>query len=113
LVFFSFRATEHGSQITLFLGSWRLSELEPDDTLGRMNSARFMLFAVVAFCLVPFAQLSAQMPQKSHEDCLKLVPGDWGANFGEKWKQHEAVYWDADSVFQLKPSMSGNILLRV
>jgi hypothetical protein len=104
LVFFSFRATEHGSQITLFLGSWSVSGY---------GSTRFMLFAVAAFCLVPFAQLSAQMPQKSHEDCLKLVPGDWGANFGEKWKQHEAVYWGCDSVFQLKPFMSGNILLRV
>jgi hypothetical protein len=58
-----------------------------------MNSTRFVLFAVVVLSFIPYTRLSARESQKSHEDCLKLVPGDWGANFGEEWKQHEAVYW--------------------
>lgn len=56
-----------------------------------MNSARIVLLAIAAF--IPLTQLSAQDLQKSHEECLKVVPGDWGPNFGEEWKQHEAVYW--------------------
>jgi len=56
-----------------------------------MDSIRVVFFAVAL--LIPSARLFAQNPQKSHEDCLKLVPGDWGPNFGEEWKQHEAVYW--------------------
>jgi hypothetical protein len=35
----------------------------------------------------------AQVMVKSHEECIKLVPGDWGPNFGVEWHQHEAVYW--------------------
>jgi hypothetical protein len=42
---------------------------------------------------IPLTSLCAQDLRKSHEECLKLVPGDWGPNFGEEWKQNEAVYW--------------------
>jgi hypothetical protein len=35
----------------------------------------------------------AQQKPKSHEECLKLVPGDWGPKFGAQWHQKEAVYW--------------------
>jgi hypothetical protein len=35
----------------------------------------------------------AQQNPKSHEECIKQVPGDWGPNFGDKWHQNEAVYW--------------------
>lgn len=58
-----------------------------------MYSSPVVLFAVVLFSFLPSARLPAQNLQKSHEECLKLVPGDWGPNFGEGWKQHEAVYW--------------------
>lgn len=52
---------------------------------------RLLLF--VLFC-TPFAQrLCAQTPARSDSDCRKLVPRDWGSNFGEEWHQHEAVYW--------------------
>ena len=30
---------------------------------------------------------------KSHEECLKQVPGDWGPNFGKEWHKNEAIYW--------------------
>src|SRR5260370_26843791 len=59
-----------------------------------MYCSLVVLFAVVLFSFLPSARLSAQNLQKSHEDCLKLVPGDWGPNFGEAWKRHEAVYWE-------------------
>jgi hypothetical protein len=58
-----------------------------------MISTRVLLLAVSVFWFIPCPHLSAKQPQKSHEDCLKLVPGDWGPNFGDEWKQHEAVYW--------------------
>ena len=56
-----------------------------------MSYLRFVFFAIGFF--VPLTSLSAQDLRKSHEACLKLVPGDWGPNFGEEWKQNEAVYW--------------------
>jgi hypothetical protein len=52
-----------------------------------------LILLAVLFCLVPPTRLSAQSLRKSHGDCIKLVPGDWGPNFGERWKQNEAVYW--------------------
>jgi hypothetical protein len=52
-----------------------------------------VLLAVALSYFIPPTRVSAQTVRKSHEDCLKLVPGDWGTNFGEEWKQHEAVYW--------------------
>jgi hypothetical protein len=30
---------------------------------------------------------------KSHEECIKRVPGDWGPNFGDQWHHNEALYW--------------------
>jgi hypothetical protein len=35
----------------------------------------------------------AQQKPKSHEACIKQVPGDWGPNFGAEWHQNEALYW--------------------
>ena len=35
----------------------------------------------------------SQSPQKSHENCIKLVPGNWGPNFGVEWHAHESIYW--------------------
>ncbi len=37
--------------------------------------------------------VSAQQKPRSHEQCIKQVPGDWGPNFGDKWHQNEAFYW--------------------
>jgi hypothetical protein len=34
-----------------------------------------------------------QMTPKTHEECMKLVPGDWGPNFGREWRGNEAIYW--------------------
>jgi hypothetical protein len=35
----------------------------------------------------------AQHEPKTHEECIKQVPGDWGPNFGDKWHNNEARYW--------------------
>jgi hypothetical protein len=51
------------------------------------------LLSLLSFCFAFASTVDAQTVRKSHDDCLKLVPGDWGPNFGEEWKQHEAVYW--------------------
>jgi hypothetical protein len=64
-----------------------------DDRLKDMRSTRVALFSAAVFCFLFSARLPAQALQKSQEECLKLVPGDWGPNFGQKWKQHESVYW--------------------
>lgn len=58
-----------------------------------MHITRFVLFVVALSWFISPARLSAKKLQRSHDDCLKLVPGDWEPNFGEEWKQHEAVYW--------------------
>ncbi len=58
-----------------------------------MHSSRLVLFVVALFWFFPSLRLSAQILRKPHEDCMKLVPGDWGPNFGAVWQQHEAVYW--------------------
>jgi hypothetical protein len=39
------------------------------------------------------SSLNAGTVGKSQEECLKLVPGDWGPNFGVQWHQKEAIYW--------------------
>jgi hypothetical protein len=70
--------------VDLPLGLWRIA----------LTKATWPTFGAMAlFCFISLPQLSAQTIGKSHEDCLKLVPGDWGSNFGEDWKQHESVYW--------------------
>ena len=48
--------------------------------------------AGLAFLLVAAGSLAGQT-QKSHEKCIKRVPGDWGPNFGEQWHHNEALYW--------------------
>ena len=42
--------------------------------------------------LIAFPTFAQQHP-KSHEECIKVVPGDWGPNFGEEWHHNEALYW--------------------
>jgi len=50
--------------------------------------------ALVGFILLVLTSLVfAQQKPRSHEQCLKQVPGDWGPNFGEKWHENEALYW--------------------
>jgi hypothetical protein len=52
------------------------------------------LLAMTVICLSASAvRIKAQVAPRSHEECMKLVPGDWGPNFGEQWHEHEAVYW--------------------
>jgi hypothetical protein len=41
--------------------------------------------------MITVAHVQAQT--RSHEDCVKQVPEDWGPNFSEVWHQHEAAYW--------------------
>ena len=38
------------------------------------------------------AAFAGQKP-KSHEQCIKEVPGAWGPNFGDEWHRNEAHYW--------------------
>jgi hypothetical protein len=47
----------------------------------------------MALFLFVASSVCAQQKPKSHEQCLKQAPGDWGPNFGDKWHQNEAVYW--------------------
>jgi hypothetical protein len=35
----------------------------------------------------------AQQGPRTHAECIKQVPGDWGPNFGDEWHQNEALYW--------------------
>jgi hypothetical protein len=44
-------------------------------------------------CLFFVPQIYGQARVKSAAECAKLVPGNWGANFGQEWHEHEAVYW--------------------
>jgi hypothetical protein len=53
------------------------------------RSAILLFFLSIA--LVP--QANSQVAKRSHEQCLKLVPGDWGPNFGAQWRENEARYW--------------------
>ena len=46
----------------------------------------------IVFLLAAVTSLLGQTP-KSHEECIKSVPGDWGANFGKEWHHNEALYW--------------------
>jgi len=68
---------------------------------GRVSHAFGLLYsgavrppflATVLLLLAASFGLAQQKP-KSHEECLKLVPGDWGPKFGAQWHQKEAVYW--------------------
>jgi len=49
--------------------------------------------SLLSFCLMFVSVLDARTIGKSHEECLKLVPGAWGPNFGVQWHHHEAIYW--------------------
>ena len=60
-------------------------------SVNRRTQAVF--FAIVLCCLMSAVRVSAQTKGKLHEECIELVPGDWGTNFGAEWHQHEAVYW--------------------
>jgi hypothetical protein len=51
------------------------------------------LLSLLSFYFASASTLDAQTGGKSHEECLKLVPRDWGPNFGAKWHHHEAIYW--------------------
>jgi hypothetical protein len=51
------------------------------------------LLSLLSFCFVFASALDAQTVGKSHEECLKLVPRDWGPNFGVQWHHNEAIYW--------------------
>jgi hypothetical protein len=55
------------------------------------NHCNAVLLFFVLLALVP--HLNSQATRKSHEQCLKLVPGDWGPNFGAQWHENEARYW--------------------
>ena len=57
------------------------------------RATKAVFFAIVLCCLMSASRVSAQIKVKSHEECIKLVPGDWGPNFGAAWHQHEAAYW--------------------
>lgn len=50
-------------------------------------------FLLVLFCFALSPCLYGQTVGHSHEECIKLVPGNWGPNFGEEWHQRETVYW--------------------
>lgn len=60
-------------------------------TRSRVLRVKIAIIEIV-FLLTAAASVLGQTP-KSHEECIKLVPGDWGPNFGEEWHRHEAVYW--------------------
>ncbi|HVN20387.1 MAG TPA: hypothetical protein VMU05_16500 [Dongiaceae bacterium] len=48
---------------------------------------------VTIFAVLISPTLFSQSSAKSHEECLKLVPGEWGPNFGVQWRANEARYW--------------------
>jgi hypothetical protein len=79
------------------------------------KATRPTFFVIALFCFISLPQLSAQTISRSHEDCLKLVPGDWGPNFGEEWRQHEGVYWGCrlgvpvETIKAWQEVVSGNI----
>jgi hypothetical protein len=50
------------------------------------------LFVVLLLSALAIGALAQQKP-KSHEQCIKEVPGDWGPNFGDQWHRNEARYW--------------------
>ena len=50
------------------------------------------LFLGILLSSLASAALAQQKP-KSHEQCIKEVPGDWGPNFGDEWHRNEAHYW--------------------
>ena len=53
---------------------------------------RSLLIGVALVSLISSFVFARQKP-KSHEQCIKQVPGDWGPNFGDEWHKHEALYW--------------------
>lgn len=52
---------------------------------------RRLFFVILLSLLAPAA--FAQRKPKSHEQCVKEVPGNWGPNFGDEWHRNEARYW--------------------
>lgn len=52
---------------------------------------RSPLCGLILLLLAPI--LFAQQKPRSHEECIKEVPGDWGPNFGDQWHGNEARYW--------------------
>src|SRR5260370_7011072 len=60
-------------------------------TMARNASYRLVLLMLLCLFFVP--QIYGQARVKSAAEWAKLVPGNWGANFGQEWHEHEAVYW--------------------
>jgi len=56
-------------------------------------STKFAAVSLLLLVLVAARNLYPQAVGKSHEQCIKLVPGDWGPNFGDRWRGNEARYW--------------------
>ncbi len=54
---------------------------------------RNALAGTMLLLLITSVALAQQQKPKSHEACIKQVPGDWGPNFGPEWHQKEALYW--------------------
>ena len=52
-----------------------------------------MKFAVMGIGFLLGVGVAFGARPKSHTDCIKRVPGDWGPNFGEQWHHNEALYW--------------------
>src|SRR5437660_2998326 len=56
-------------------------------------STKAAVLLLLVLIMVAVRNLYSQKARKSHEQCLKLVPGDWGPNFGAEWHDNEARYW--------------------
>jgi hypothetical protein len=56
-----------------------------------MCISRFGIGILFVFFLV--GDLTAQVTRKSADECRKQVPRDWGPNFGQEWRHHEAIFW--------------------
>jgi len=48
---------------------------------------------VVLSLLLAATAVSSAQTVRTHEECIKQVPGDWGPNFGKEWHRNEALYW--------------------
>lgn len=58
----------------------------------RVLAMRNALTGMLLLLFVASLAFAEQKP-KTHEECIKQVPGDWGPNFGAEWHYNEASYW--------------------